>query len=381
MEKTIPPVVEGETPTVTTPTPVVSEDKNKTSSNAKVPSIKELLKAGVQFGHEAKRWNPKMKKYIFGVKNNIHIIDINQTERKLEEAANFLRTASEKGKVLFIGTKRQASDIVKNEAIRAGAYFIDIRWAGGLLTNFSIVKRSLNKLNSLEKGFEEGIEGRTKYEVSVMKKEWERLNRLYSGIKTLSERPTAIVVLDVNYEKSAIRECRKLNLPIVGIVDTNSDPDNADYVIPANDDAIGSIKTLVGALADAVLDGNKGNGVKHELKDYSIMDVKIISTKDSEPEEKETVLIESIQPDVAVENRSKEPEQVNRSKNKSKGILERVQENTESKKKTSNKVEEKPVAKKIEKKSEEVVETKTEKPAALKKKETATKSTSKTKSK
>lgn len=313
------------------------EVKNNAASVAK-PTTKELLKAGVQFGHETKRWNPKMQKYIFGSKNNIHIIDVAKTEENLDKAVEFLKDISSKGNVLFIGTKNQAADILKEEAIRAGAFFIDARWAGGLLTNFQIVKRSLTKLSTLETQLQEGVEGRTKYEVSRMKKEWQRLSRLYSGIKNLVDKPVAAVIIDVNYEKAAVRECRKMNIPIVAIADTNVDPDLIDYLIPANDDAINSIKVILRTLADAVLEGNKGKGVKHDLQDYSKLEVKI--TKSNEDED-----VEEVQ---AVEGVSSESEpkisapiidtKVKRaSKSKAKGILERVKEEAD-KKKASTKV-------------------------------------------
>jgi len=307
-----------------------------------VPNTKDLLKAGVQFGHETKRWNPKMKKYIFGEKNNIHVIDINQTENKLKEAVEFLRDAASRGNVLFIGTKRQASQIIKEEAIRVGAYFINMRWAGGLLTNFSVVKKSLIKLTSLEQNFEEGIEDRTKYEVSRMKKEWQRLDRLYSGIKNLSEKPTAAVIIDTNFEKSAVKECKKIRLPIVALADTNSDPDNANYIVPANDDAIGSIKLLIKTLADGVLAGNKGNGIKHVLKNYVEMEIKITKPKLTSGEEDKVSVIQA-----GESTREEDQNQIDRNipqmkktRIRTKGILEKVKDDAESvKTRTVNKEE------------------------------------------
>lgn len=245
-----------------------------------IPTVKELLEVGVQFGHETQRWNPKMGKYIYSAKGGIHILDIHKSEENLKAAVNFLKDAASKGSVLFVGTKKQAADIIKSEAIRSGSYFIASRWAGGILTNFSVVKKSLAKLEGLEKSFEEGVQDRTKYEVSVMKKEWERLNRLYEGVKALNAKPSAIVIVDTRFEKAAVREARKIGIPVVALIDTNCDPDTADYIIPGNDDAIGSIKLVIRTLADAVLEGNKGNGIKHKLVDYNKVEIKITKTDD-----------------------------------------------------------------------------------------------------
>lgn len=327
-------------------------EEKKTSVS--MPDTKELLKAGTQFGHETKRWNPKMKKYIFGEKNNIHVIDVDKTVEGLKKASDFLSEASANGKILFVGTKKQASDIVREEAIRSGAYFIDARWAGGLLTNFKMIKESLNKLNSLETMFEEGVQDRTKYEVSRMKKEWQKLNRLYSGIKSLSTKPSAVVIVDTNFEKAAVKECKKISIPVVALIDTNSDPETADYVIPANDDAINSIKLVLHTLGDAVLAGNKGEGVAHSLKDYSRVEVKI--TKNIVNEEKAAEIVggeASTEPST-----TKTTVQPKATRSSSKGILERVKDEADKEKKG---VETKP-AKKAVKKAEK-------KPAAKKKAE------------
>ncbi len=304
-------------------------------ADVKLPTAQELLQAGAQFGHQTKRWNPKMGKYIFGEKNHIHIIDAEKTIKGLEDAVKFLEEAASKGGILFVGSKKQASELVKEEAVRAGAFFINKRWAGGLFTNFAKIKLSLNKLRGLEKGFEEGVKDRTKYEVALMKKEWQKLNRLYSGIKTLETKPTAIVVLDTNFEKSAVKEARKVGVPVVGIVDTNCDPDMVDYVIPANDDAIKSISIVLKTLGDAILVGNKGAGVKHELKDYSKVEVKI--TKANEVEEEAKIII-SDNGEVAPETLTMQPTVINKSITQkpstktNKGILERVKEEAEEKK-------------------------------------------------
>ena len=316
--------------------------ESKSSAVLSIPSAKELLEVGVQFGHESQRWNPKMSKYIYTAKNRIHIIDIHQTEEKLKEAANFLAEAASRGNVMFVGTKKQAADIIKEEAIRSGSYFISSRWAGGILTNFNVVKKSLNKLESLEKSFSEGVQDRTKYEVSVMKKEWERLNRLYEGIKTLNAKPTAIVIVDTRFEKAAVREARKLNIPVVALIDTNCDPDTADYIIPGNDDAIGSIKLILKTLADAVITGNKGNGIKHNLVDYNKVEIKITKTEEVK-ESKELIEEAQVSEQKTAAAPEREVKRIGR-KSKVKGILEIAKEKatkTETKKESVKKVEKK----------------------------------------
>lgn len=331
--------------------------ESKTSATLSIPSAKELLEVGIQFGHESQRWNPKMSKYIYSAKNRIHIIDIHQTEEKLKEAVNFLTDAASRGNVMFVGTKKQAADIIKEEAIRSGSYFISSRWAGGILTNFNVVKKSLNKLESLEKSFSEGVQDRTKYEVSVMKKEWERLNRLYEGIKTLNAKPTAIVIVDTRFEKAAVREARKLNIPVVALIDTNCDPDTADYIIPGNDDAIGSIKLVLKTLADAVLKGNKGNGIKHNLVDYNKVEIKITKTEDVK-ENKE--LIEEAQGNEPKLNAPVREEKRTGRKSKVKGMLEIAKEKAT---KTGVKKES---TKKVEKKEDKKTTKTAKKPAAKK---------------
>lgn len=311
----------------------VSEPKVKATS-IKLPAVEELLEAGVQFGHETKRWSPKMSNYIYTDKDGIHIIDVTKSLEMLEKATKFLVDAASRGEIIFVATKKQSSEIIKNEAVRAGAHFIDQRWAGGLLTNFEIVKKSLNKLKALERSFEEGVEGRTKYEVSQMKKEWQRLDRLYAGVKTISTKPTAVVVFDSKFEKGAIREARKLRIPIVGLVDTNTNPDLIDYLVPSNDDAVAAISLMAKVFADAVLAGNKGNGVKHVFKDYAKMEVKIAKDDEDSEEEERGKALDSAggvldQKVVKVQSTSK----VVKSTTKAKGILERVQEAKEKKSK------------------------------------------------
>ncbi|AFS70811.1 30S ribosomal protein S2 [Exiguobacterium antarcticum] len=225
-----------------------------------VISMKQLLEAGVHFGHQTRRWNPKMAKYIFTERNGIYIIDLQKTVKKVDEAYNFIReVASEGGNVLFVGTKKQAQDTVKEEAIRAGQYFINERWLGGTLTNFSTIKKRINRLGQLEKMEENGtFEVLPKKEVIILKKEMTRLEKFLGGIKDMPGVPDALFIVDPRKERIAIAEAHKLNIPIVAIVDTNCDPDEIDYVIPANDDAIRAVKLLTGKMADAILEVKQG---------------------------------------------------------------------------------------------------------------------------
>ncbi len=221
--------------------------------------MKQLLEAGVHFGHQTRRWNPKMKPYIFTERNGIYIIDLQKTVKKVEEAYNFVRDiAQDGGKVLFVGTKKQAQDSVKDEAIRAGQYYINQRWLGGTLTNFETIQKRINRLKSLEKMQEDGtFEVLPKKEVILLKKEMDRLERFLGGIKDMNGVPDALFVIDPRKERIAIAEARKLNIPIVAIVDTNCDPDEIDYIIPGNDDAIRAVKLLTAKMADAVIEVSK----------------------------------------------------------------------------------------------------------------------------
>lgn len=287
--------------------------------------IRELLKSGAQFGHEKKRWNPKMKEYIFGLKNNIHIIDLEKTIGLIQEAGKFLTEASSRGPILFVGTKRQAREIVKKYAIESGSYFITYRWLGGLLSNFKMIKKSLQKLNDLENEFENGVVNRTKFEVNQMKKDWERMNRIYGGIKTMDKYPVAIVVVDCNFEKGAVLEAKAAGIPVVSIVDTNSDPSDVDYVIPANDDAMKSITLIISYLSEAIRKGNKGIGVKHMLKDYSEYQIQIIKKAESVVVEKSVNEQQTVTVTNAVNKVEKAP-QARKQSGPKKGILEKVKE-------------------------------------------------------
>lgn len=261
-----------------------------------IPEVKDILKTGIQFGHSASRWNPQMSEFIFGEKNGVHIIDVVQTRKKLEEAAKFLNSTAEQGEVMFVGTKRQAADIVQTQAERAGAHFVVQRWPGGMFTNFDEVRKSLYKLNKLENQFEEGIEGRTKYEVTQMKSEWERLDRLYRGVKRMDNLPKAMVVIDPRYERVAVREAKLLNIPIVALLDSNCDPQGIDYPIPGNDDALKAIEMIMTTLAEAVLAGNEGKGVKHFLKDYTDVEVELKKMQAQAEADREAVEVEEAKP-------------------------------------------------------------------------------------
>ena len=225
-----------------------------------VVSMKQLLEAGVHFGHQTRRWNPKMAPYIFTERNGIYIIDLQKTVVKLEEAYNFVREISMEGKsVLFVGTKKQAMESVKDEATRAGAYYVNARWLGGMLTNFTTIRRRIARLKQLRTMEEDGtFDLLPKKEVIKLNLEIEKLEKFLGGIKDMTEMPGALFIVDPRKEKIAVAEAKKLGIPIVAIVDTNCDPDDVDYVIPGNDDAIRAVKLISGAMANAIIEGKEG---------------------------------------------------------------------------------------------------------------------------
>ncbi len=233
-----------------------------------VISIKQLLEAGVHFGHHTRRWNPKMAEYIFTERNGIYIIDLQKTVKKFEEAYMFVRDLSANGgNILFVGTKKQAADTIKEEAERAGMYYVNVRWPGGMLTNFKTIRKSINRLNSLEKMAADGtFDLLPKKEVAALQKEIFDLEKNYGGIKTMEKLPDAIFIVDPRKEKIAVLEAKKLGIPVVAIVDTNCDPDDADYIIPGNDDAIRAIKLISSTLADAVIEGRQGEAFVPEAE-------------------------------------------------------------------------------------------------------------------
>ena len=225
-----------------------------------VVSMKQLLEAGVHFGHQTRRWNPKMAEYIYMERNGIYIIDLQKTVKKLEDAYSFVRSVSESGKsVLFVGTKKQAQDAVKEEAERVGQFYVNARWLGGMLTNFKTMRTRVDRMAQLKKMQEDGtFDMLPKKEVVKLLHEMEKLDKYLGGVKDMKKLPGALFVVDPRKEHNAISEARKLHIPIVAIVDTNCDPDEVDYVIPGNDDAIRSIRLISAAMANAVMEGRQG---------------------------------------------------------------------------------------------------------------------------
>ena len=225
-----------------------------------VVSMKQLLEAGVHFGHQTRRWNPKMAEYIFTERNGIYIIDLQKTVKKLDEAYMFVRELSANGEnVLFVGTKKQAGDSIKEEAERAGAYYVNARWLGGMLTNFKTIRRRIDRLAQLRKMEEDGTFDRLpKKEVVKLELKIEKLEKFLGGIKEMNKLPGALFIVDPRKERIAVAEAHKLGIPIVAIVDTNCDPDEIDYVIPGNDDAIRAVRLIASAMADAIIEGRQG---------------------------------------------------------------------------------------------------------------------------
>ena len=225
-----------------------------------VVSMKQLLEAGVHFGHQTRRWNPKMAKYIFTERNGIYIVDLQKTVKKMDEAYNFVRDLSTDGQMLlFVGTKKQAQESIREEASRCGMPFVNARWLGGMLTNFRTIRRRIDRMEQLKKMREDGtFEMLPKKEVIKLELEIEKLEKFLGGVKGMDRLPGALFIVDPRKERIAVAEARKLHIPIVAIVDTNCDPDEIDYVIPGNDDAIRAVRLISSAMADAVLEGRQG---------------------------------------------------------------------------------------------------------------------------
>lgn len=236
------------------------EEINRRCTNMAVISMKQLLEAGVHFGHQTRRWNPKMAKYIFTERNGIYIIDLQKTVKKVDEAYAFLRSVAEEGKnILFVGTKKQAQEAIKEEALRANMFYVNERWLGGMMTNFQTIQKRISRLKELEAMEADGtFEVLTKKEVQGLRHEMEKLEKYLGGIKDMNKLPGALFIVDPRKERIAVAEAKKLNIPIVAIVDTNCDPDEIDYVIPGNDDAIRAVKLMTGRMADAILEGRQG---------------------------------------------------------------------------------------------------------------------------
>ena len=225
-----------------------------------VISMKQLLEAGVHFGHQTRRWNPKMARYIFTERNGIYIIDLQKTVKKLDEAYNFVRdVAAEGGDILFVGTKKQAQESIRDEATRCGMHYVNARWLGGMLTNFRTIRKRIDRLEQLRTMSEDGtFDLLPKKEVVKLQLEIEKLEKFLGGVKNMQGLPKALFIVDPHKERIAVAEARKLNIPIVAIVDTNCNPDEIDYVIPGNDDAIRAVKLIAGTMANAVLEGKQG---------------------------------------------------------------------------------------------------------------------------
>lgn len=231
-----------------------------------VVSMKQLLEAGVHFGHQTRRWNPKMSKYIFTERNGIYIIDLQKTVKKADEAYAFMRSVAEEGKsVLFVGTKKQAQEAIKDEALKADMYFVNERWLGGMLTNFQTIQKRIARLKELETMEQDGtFDVLSKKEVLSLRKEMEKLEKYLGGIKDMKKLPGALFIVDPRKERIAVAEAHKLHIPIVAIIDTNCDPDEIDYPIPGNDDAIRAVKLITGRMADAVIEGRQGQSNEAE---------------------------------------------------------------------------------------------------------------------
>lgn len=251
-------------------------------------SMKQLLEAGVQFGHQTRRWNPKMKKYIYTERNGIYIIDLQQTVGLIDNACNFLKeVAMEDGGILFVGTKKQAQEAIETEAKRCGAYYINQRWLGGTLTNFKTITKRIERLHKLYEMEEDGtFDVLPKKEVINLKNEREKLERFLGGIKEMKELPKAIFVIDPKKEKIAILEAKKLGIPVVAVVDTNCDPEDADYPIPGNDDAIRAVALLASAVSNAILEGKQGESfyAGEEEAAQEVVEEEVLESVDEEEE-------------------------------------------------------------------------------------------------
>ena len=233
---------------------------------ADVVTMKQLLEAGVHFGHQTRRWNPKMAPYIFTQRNGIYIIDLQKTIKMLDDAYNFMKAVAQDGGVfLFVGTKKQAQDSIAEEATRAGQYYVNQRWLGGTLTNWTTIQSRVRRLKQLKEMSQDGtFDVLPKKEVALLTKEMEKLERFLGGIKEMKGMPGAMFIVDPKKEKIAVKEARILGIPVVGIVDTNCDPDDVDYIIPANDDAIRAVKLIAGKMADAIIEANQGEDATAE---------------------------------------------------------------------------------------------------------------------
>ena len=231
-----------------------------------VVAMKQLLEAGVHFGHQTKRWDPKMAEYIYQARNGIHIIDLQKTSKKIDEAYKFIKDVAEEGKdILFVGTKKQAQECIKEAALKSNMFYVDQRWLGGMLTNFKTIRKRIERLNKLEEMEQDGtFDVLPKKEVAALKNEMEKLEKNLGGIKEMKKMPGAMFVVDPKNERIAILEAKKLNIPIVGLVDTNCNPEDVDYPIPGNDDAIRAVKLITDVMANAIMEGRQGETLEDE---------------------------------------------------------------------------------------------------------------------
>ena len=254
-----------------------------------VVAMKQLLEAGVHFGHQTRRWDPKMAEYIFQARNGIHIIDLQKTSKKIDEAYEFLKNQAEEGKtVLFVGTKKQAQECMKEAAEKCGMYYVNQRWLGGMLTNFGTIQKRIDRLNQLEKMQEDGtFDVLPKKEVILLKKEIEKLEKNLGGIKEMTEIPGVIFIVDPKKERNAILEARKLNIPTIGLIDTNCNPEDVDYAIPGNDDAIRAVKLIADVMANAVIEAKQGEA--GEISEETAEQEMLEQSENKEPESMEEV--------------------------------------------------------------------------------------------
>ena len=305
-----------------------------------VVSMNYLLEAGVQFGHQKRRWNPKMREYIFTTRDDIYIIDLQKTVKKLEEAYDALKEIAEnEGKVLFVGTKKQAQEAAEENAVRTNMYFVNERWLGGTLTNFKTIRSRIRRMEEIEKMETDGtFEALPKKEVMGLRKEYEKLNRNLRGIREMKKMPQAMIIVDPRKEEIAIKEAHILGIPVFGIVDTNCDPDMVDYVIPGNDDAVRSVKLLIGALTNAIAEVN-GN----EVIDYINEDDKNKAEKQNKKEAVKTSLeneVKEVKEEIkeAVEEKKTEvKKEIDKKKKEEKAEVKEVKEKSEEKKEKKNK--------------------------------------------
>lgn len=254
-------------------------------------SVKDLLEAGVHFGHQTRRWNPKMKKYIFTARNGVYIIDLHKTLLSIQRASKKVREIIEKGgSILMVGTKKQAKDVIKEEAVRSGSFYVCERWLGGMMTNFQTIKQNIKRLKDIEKMAEDGtFEKLTKKERLVLTKQREKLNKYLSGIKDMYKLPDIVFVVDSKKERIAVAESNKLDIPVIGIIDTNSDPDPIDYPIAANDDSIKSISVITQEIAEAVIAGRqKAEAAEFEKQEKKEMEAKVKASEETEEAKPET---------------------------------------------------------------------------------------------